>query len=150
MNKTVPSLRLRGFTLVELMIVIAIIGILGAVAYPSYTSNVARGRRAEAQKALLEASQFMQRYYVANNSYADTSGKPPALPGTLTVTKTGSGGTVYDITVDTASQTGYTLKATPNSSGLMARDECGTFVLESSGRRTMENSTGKTAGECWR
>lgn len=150
MNKAVHSFRPRGFTLVELMIVIAIIGILGAVAYPSYTSNVARGRRAEAQKALLEASQFMQRYYVANNSYADSNGKPPALPGTLTTTKTGSGGTVYDVTVTAANQTDYTLKATPNSAGLMAQDSCGTFVLESSGRRSMENSTGKTAGECWR
>lgn len=139
----------RGFTLVELMIVIAIIGILGAVAYPSYTSNVARGRRADAQKTLLEASQFMQRYYVANNSYADSNGKPPALPGTLTNTKTGSGGTVYDVAVTAADQQGYTIKATPNSAGLMARDECGTFVLESSGRRSLEGSS-KTAGECWR
>ena len=149
MNKAVHSSITRGFTLVELMIVIAIIGILGAVAYPSYTSNVARGRRADAQKALLEASQFMQRYYVANNSYADTDGKPPTLPGTLTTTKQSSGNTVYDLTVTTANQQGYTLKATPNSAGLMAQDECGTFVLESSGRRSQESSS-KTAGECWR
>lgn len=149
MNKAAPSLRLRGFTLVELMIVIAIIGILGAVAYPSYTSNVARGRRADAQKALLEASQFMQRYYTANNTYTDSNGKPPALPGTLTTTKQSSGNTVYDLTVTAADQLGYTIKATPNSAGLMARDECGTFVLESSGRRSLEGSS-KTAGECWR
>ncbi|MBI2734364.1 MAG: type IV pilin protein, partial [Aquabacterium sp.] len=135
--------------LIELMIVVAIIGILGALAYPSYTSSIARGRRAEAQKLLLEASQFMQRFYVANNNYADANGKPPELPATLSSTKSSSGATVYDITVATANQTGYTLKATPNSSSVMARDECGTFVLESSGRRTLEGSS-KTAGDCWR
>ncbi|MBI3381243.1 MAG: type IV pilin protein [Aquabacterium sp.] len=149
MNKAVPTCPSRGFTLVELMIVIAIIGILGALAYPSYTNNVARGRRADAQKALLEASQFMQRYYVANNSYADSNGQPPTLPGTLTTTRQSSGGIVYDVAVTAANQQGYTIKATPSSTGLMARDECGTFVLESSGRRSLESSN-KTAGECWR
>ena len=52
------------------MIVVAIVGILAAIAYPSYTEQVKRGQRSKAQTALLEAAQFMQRYYAANNSYA--------------------------------------------------------------------------------
>ena len=55
-----------GFTLIELMIVVAIIAIIAAVAFPSYQEHVRKTRRADAQTALLELSQFMERHYTAN------------------------------------------------------------------------------------
>ena len=58
-----------GFTLIELLVVIAIVGILAAIAYPSYQEHVHRSHRADAQRALLEASQYMQRFYAANMAY---------------------------------------------------------------------------------
>jgi type IV pilus assembly protein PilE len=140
----------QGFTLIELMVVVAIVGILAAIAYPSYSSYVARGRRADAQKALLEALQYMQRYYVANNSYLDpNSGKPPTLPSTLATVSTGSGNAVYNLTVSKASQTGFELVATRDSAGLMSNDDCGDFVLESSGSRDLKNNNWNVAA-CWR
>lgn len=149
MNQAVHSRQVRGFTLIELLVVITIVAILGALAYPSYTNSVAKGRRADAQKALLEASQFMQRYYVANNSYADSAAKPPTLPGSLAKTSGSSGNVIYTLTVTDADQVGYKIKAVPDGSGPMSKDECGSFVLESSGKRSLEDSK-KATGDCWR
>ncbi len=59
-----------GFTLIELMITVAIIGILAAVAYPSYTSHIAKGRRAECRSGLLQSMQQQERYYTQFNAYA--------------------------------------------------------------------------------
>jgi prepilin-type N-terminal cleavage/methylation domain-containing protein len=65
----------RGFTLIELMITVAIVGILAAVAYPSYREYVAKSRRAEAQALLMQSSQWMERFYAENFSYsANTAG----------------------------------------------------------------------------
>lgn len=61
--------RIAGFTLVELMIVVAVVGVLTAIALPSYTSYVARARRADARAQLLQVAQFMQRFYAANDRF---------------------------------------------------------------------------------
>lgn len=137
--------RCSGFTLVELMIVVAIVGILSAVAYPAYTEQIRRGNRAEATAALLEAQQFMERYYGASNRYSTAADGNPALPTRLQTLPT-SGAARYTLSV-AATVNSYTLTATP--SGSMAADKCGSLTITNTGVKG-RSATGPTIADCWR
>jgi type IV pilus assembly protein PilE len=136
-----------GFTLVEVIVVMAIIGILTAIAVPSYSEYVRRSQRAEARTILLEAAQFMQRFYSANDRYDQArSGAAVALPASLQRVPT-SGAARYTISLSAVSTTAYTLQAQP--AGSMTADKCGTFTLTSVGRRDVVDATAPSS-DCWR
>lgn len=106
----------KGFSLIELMIVVAIAGILGSIAYPSYLNQVAQSRRADAQAVLMEAAQFMERFYTENNRYdQDTGGTAIALPAQLQESPRDGVTKSYDITVQASTASTYTLRATPKN-----------------------------------
>jgi type IV pilus assembly protein PilE len=137
--------RMRGFSLIELMVVVAIIGILSMVAYPSYTESVRRGDRAAARAALLEVQQFMERFYAANNAYATTvSGTltNPTLPSRLQSVPTES--PKYTISLGTATTNAYTITATP-----IGTDKCGNLTLTNTGVKGRSGS-GASVQECWK
>ena len=135
-----------GFTLIEVMIVVAIIGIIAAIGYPSYQEHVRKTKRADAQSALMELAQFMERYYTANGRYLTSANAAPTLPFTE-APKDGASKS-YNLAFAASSPTAnsYTLQATPKNS--MAGDKCGTLTLTNTGAKGQ--AVGATMADCWR
>lgn len=140
----------NGVTLIELMIVVVIIGILSAIAYPNYTAYVQRGNRAEARSVLLEAAQFMERSYTMNNCYhrndgaCGTAGVNLTLPASLAQSPK-SGTAKYNIGFSVQTAQAYTLQAVPT--GVMTGDACGNLTLDSTG---IKGRTGTLSlDQCW-
>lgn len=155
---------IAGFTLIELMITVAIVAVLAAIAMPSYSAYVARARRAEARTQLVQAAQFMQRFYAANDRYDQDRlgngvlGAPPlGMPESLR--KSPADGTaIYQLNTAvttagnyaaTLSATGYTLSMAPISTAVAASDPCGIFTITSTGVRGVASAS-KTRDECWK
>lgn len=136
--------RLSAYTLVELLITVAIIGVIAAVALPSFRDSSMRANRSEAQTALLEAASDQERFYSANSSYS-TDALPLANPAQAI--KTSRDGH-YQISI-AACDTGtiancFVATATPQ--GGQAGDTCTTLTLSNTGVR---GSTGAAVDECW-
>ena len=140
----------RGFTLIEVMIVVAIIGFLAAIAYPAYTNHIRKGKRAEAKARLLLLSQRLERAYTDNGTYVTDVAPLVGLTAGATVYSADNNDaySAYSITVTPAAggiNTGYTITATQNAGFTDA--ECGNLTLTSTG---VKGKTGSAPlSRCW-
>ncbi len=139
----------RGFTLMELIITMVIIGILTAVAIPNYTAYIIRSNRGEARNQLLEIATWMERWRTERGRYDDpasANNPPPTPPFPTTYAQSPSTGTAkYTIAVAATNVT-YTITATPT--GVMTGDVCGNLQINQSGQRLFSGGGG-TQDVCW-
>ena len=138
---TRPTRPATGFTLIEVVVTVAIVGILAAIAVPAYSRYVTSARRTDATVFLMEAAGEQARYRSERNEYADDLAELGYEQATM-ITPEGH----YRVSVDAASTNAFELVATPVAGGPQAGDaECGSFRITSTGRRY--TSTG--SDDCW-
>jgi type IV pilus assembly protein PilE len=132
----------KGFTLIELMIVVAIIGVIGAIAVPSYNSYMLKSRRSDAKVGMAKVADRQERYYLQNNTYT-TSLADLGLTGDLTENS------YYQLSVTSADVAAFELEADANGTGASGQGgdtttsagDCTVMVLDSLGV--------KTPADCW-
>ena len=150
-----------GFTLMELMVTVAIVGILASIAIPSYQDSVKKSRRADAKAVLLGLANAMERHFTETNSYCDAGGTGGANtcfigaaetninetgtpdPDILKFTIPTETTSFYTITISAATAATYTLRAA--ATGAQAGDKCGNFILEHTGAKSVSTA----ATDCW-
>lgn len=129
----------RGFTLIELMVVVVVIAILASIAYPSYSRFVVKSRRATAAGCLMERAQEMERYYSTNLTYVGAP-NPAACQDVSSFYALSFNGAV--------AARSYSLRAVPQGAQATKDAECGTLLVNEKGERTI-NGSGSDAMACW-
>ncbi len=145
-SKVIQKRSHSGFTLIEVMIVVAIVAILAAVAFPSYQESVRRSARADAQADMGELVQTLERFYTLNNRYdQDRAGVANALPAGRAISpRTGTVRYNFGLVFAAAGQA-YTLTAVP--AGPQVQDSCGTLTINQLGVQTP--AVGTNGRPCW-
>lgn len=133
--------RQSGFTLIELLIVVVVIGILFAVAFPSYLQYARKSRRAECQTVMLSYANALERRFAVKSSYDEGGameedfGSCPAEGGTQT----------YKVDFESSKPTAFKLTATPKND--QTHDKCGILTLDQTGKKG--NNASVPTSECW-
>jgi type IV pilus assembly protein PilE len=141
-----------GFTLVELMVVVAIVGILGTLAYPTYAGYIVRTRRTEGQVALIEAMQRQERYRVQHNTYVGFSADEPGTDGFTWWSGANAAASAYELDARACPERDIAecveVRARPGTARVDARfrdPDCGVLTLDSTGRQGAQS----TGARCW-
>lgn len=149
----------QGFTLIEIMIVVAIIATIAAFAYPSYVEQVRKSKRSDAQIGLQQIAQRQEAYFSRTYSYAATLSQLNYAADTIDSPETQYSLTISSITPGTCNGTranactAFTLRAQPKTSTSQTHDtSCATFTLDNLGRKQAfdnASTSADTTEECW-
>jgi len=141
----------KGFTLIELMIVVAIVAIIAAIALPSYQEQVRRSRRSDAMSAVMDCASDQERRYSVRSAYADT-----AMAQTEGICGFNSGGQLnstegyYTIAITTTTDS-FSIVAQPTPKNSQNLDtNCDQFILSETGQKTSMNSSSVASTNCWK
>jgi type IV pilus assembly protein PilE len=140
----------RGVTLIELLIVVVIVGILAAIAYPSYRSTIIKSNRTEAKAALMQSAESLEKCYTSNHTYKDngTGTLCPAAAALATPALTENGKYAISGAFDATNGMLFTLSAVPQ--GSQAQDsKCMTLKLDQSNVRYDTGTSAATPKDCW-
>jgi len=129
-----------GFTLIELMVVVAIVAILASIAIPSYQEQIRKSRRGQAKADIVEYAQMAERYFTINNTYVGFT-----LPTTQSPRETGATARYSLALSPAATATTFTIAAT--AQGTQANDRCGNLSISNTGAKTKSGSA--PLSECW-
>lgn len=147
----------KAFTLVELMIVLAVLAIITTLAYSSYTESVRKANRGDAQAALLALGSAMQRYYTeaTPSTFVGAAASGPPGPPIAAVFPSQSpldgARKQYNLRIQSASASAYELRAVPIAGSAQADDKCGTLTLTSTGQRDITGGQASVTWQnCWR
>lgn len=135
------DMKQQGFTLIELMIVVAIIGIIGSIAYSSYQDSVRKTKRAEAKTTLLELAQRLERCYTANGAYDTACSVHDGTDLVTVVTEHGH----YDLAIPTLTATAFTVTATTTFDD----PQCDVLTVTNTGSKTAVDDGGNPSTVCW-
>jgi type IV pilus assembly protein PilE len=138
--------RKGGFTLIELMIVVAIIAILAAIAVPWWGRYTYRARRADGQKVLMHVAQAEERYFTDYNKYTD-SPTDLGYPSSAITSENG----YYSIALEVSGTSSSAFVATASPLGPQSDDVCGNLTIDSTGAKTPgpDDAVHNTNGSCW-
>ncbi len=146
----------QGFSLIELMITVVIVGIVASIAYPSYQNNILQSHRADAKGALLDLANFMERHATEMGCYTDPGGDgqcgtgDDSIPNLPYTTAPKDGTAFYNITALPVTASAFTLTATPRSSTSQVNDPCGSLTLTNTGvKGVIPTDTTFTSADCW-
>ena len=145
--------RRRGFTLIEILIVVAVIGILAAIAYPAYQDQVRKSRRGQVKADLTELAQLLERNFTEANRYDQDSQLnaiaiplPPAVPTPPFFNQSPRTGTTFYNISGVLTPSTFTLSAAPT--GAQTGDPCGTYTLNQAGTKNVTGGS-LTPADCW-
>ncbi|MBL8296848.1 MAG: prepilin-type N-terminal cleavage/methylation domain-containing protein [Rhodanobacteraceae bacterium] len=143
--------KFQGFTLIELMVVVAIIAIVAAIALPAYQRYGLRARRVDGKELLMRVAAAQERFYTNFNRYATDPLNAATSLGLTSLTSDGGYYTITSANGATGDTQSYVLTATPVAGGAQARDQCGALTVNNTGVKTPaagampQNSN----GPCW-